>query len=666
MSTVTNIITVVSCLFIVGVFVYFIIQARKLIACYKLIGDSLKADDILGSLKDSKLADLSQQYKETITIDTPNGKKSNIPSSEVFSEQNVCSLHSLNLKMLSTASSSLVGLGLLGTFLGLTIGVASFDSSNVEHIQSSIQTLLAGMGTAFLTSLFGMSLSLIFIFFDKRWSNRLSKDLYKMTEDLDSKYYIDDISLIKLNQQEMYNAMFNNIKGVVAEQTQSVLNDLKRHLTYTDGEGHDIEVSNAVREILSENEEQSKALKSFSTDLAIELNNGFDEVLSRQMQQKLLPLMESVDATTKSVVEHIDKMSANVASPATDMIANVVDTLKSSMSEILDEFKHSLSSSATNELETLAKSLGNATVAMGNFPNDMKKISDTLQVTIEEVKVAITEISNTSANSNSAAMKQMQEQITFATTSISNAIAEVKDVMANITQSSAQSSQDVVNKLSAAADQMGTFLNSTMAKISESVTGSMKNITEDVTNKQTDLLALQEDTTQKTEKLLNSFNESLDKLEKMNEYVKGTMNMFQQAQGQITGSTAHLQAISGDMKVATEVFHKSQQEYNDKISQLQKNTEDSIDTVSELLKDSGQMSSDYVEKFETIKQGLASIFQQLQNGLTEYSRTVQSTTQKYLDQYSASLTQTTDALASTINQQNEVVEMLNETLSHKK
>lgn len=666
MSTVTNIITVVSCLFIVGVFVYFIIQARKLIACYKLIGDSLKADDILGSLKDSKLADLSQQYKETITIDTPNGKKSNIPSSEVFSEQNVCSLHSLNLKMLSTASSSLVGLGLLGTFLGLTIGVASFDSSNVEHIQSSIQTLLAGMGTAFLTSLFGMSLSLIFIFFDKRWSNRLSKDLYKMTEDLDSKYYIDDISLIKLNQQEMYDAMFNNIKGVVAEQTQSVLNDLKRHLTYTDGEGHDIEVSNAVREILSENEEQSKALKSFSTDLAIELNNGFDEVLSRQMQQKLLPLMESVDATTKSVVEHIDKMSANVASPATDMIANVVDTLKSSMSEILDEFKHSLSSSATNELETLAKSLGNATVAMGNFPNDMKKISDTLQVTIEEVKVAITEISNTSANSNSAAMKQMQEQITFATTSISNAIAEVKDVMANITQSSAQSSQDVVNKLSAAADQMGTFLNSTMAKISESVTGSMKNITEDVTNKQTDLLALQEDTTQKTEKLLNSFNESLDKLEKMNEYVKGTMNMFQQAQGQITGSTAHLQAISGDMKVATEVFHKSQQEYNDKISQLQKNTEDSIDTVSELLKDSGQMSSDYVEKFETIKQGLASIFQQLQNGLTEYSRTVQSTTQKYLDQYSASLTQTTDALASTINQQNEVVEMLNETLSHKK
>lgn len=666
MSTVTNIITVVSCLAIIGFFVYFMVQAYKLFKSYKLIEGYAASDDILETLKGTKFEDVRNLYANSINISTVNGQKTNIPSDEFFTDLNICSSNNLNLKMLNTASGTLVGLGLLGTFLGLTIGIWFFDSSSAELIQKSIQTLLAGMGTAFLTSLFGMSCSLIFTAHDKRWRNKLSKNLYKLTQKLDEKYYIDDISLIKLNQQAMYNTMYDGIKGLVEEQTKSILSDFTKHLEYSDAEGHNVGINNAIREILTENEEQSKALKSFSTDLALELNNGFDEVLSRQMQQKLLPLMESVDATTKSVVEHIDKMSANVASPATDMIANVVDTLKTSMNSILDEFKHSLSSSATNELETLAKSLGNATTAMGNFPNDMKNISDTLQVTIEEVKKAITEISNTSANSNSAAMKQMQEQITFATTSISNAITEVKDVMANITKSSELSSQEVIQKLSAATDQMSNFLNTTIGQISDSVKGSMKSITDDVTNKQTDLLALQEDTTQQTEKLLARFNEGLDKLEKMNEYVTGTMNMFQQAQGQITGSTAHLQAITGDMKVATEVFHKSQEEYNQKITELQRNTENSIDTIGDLLKDSGEMSKDYVEKFETIKQGLASIFQQLQNGLTEYSRTVQATTQKYLDQYSASLTQTTDALASTINQQNEVVEMLNETLSHKK
>ena len=67
------------------------------------------------------------------------------------------------------------------------------------------------------------------------------------------------------------------------------------------------------------------------------------------------------------------------------------------------------------------------------------------------------------------------------------------------------------------------------------------------------------------------------------------------------------------------------------------------------------------------RQGLGSIFAQLQQGLSEYSRTVQTTTQRYLDQYSTSLTNTTDALSSTIQQQNEVVEMLVESLnSHKR
>ena len=78
------------------------------------------------------------------------------------------------------------------------------------------------------------------------------------------------------------------------------------------------------------------------------------------------------------------------------------------------------------------------------------------------------------------------------------------------------------------------------------------------------------------------------------------------------------------------------------------------------------MTEEYAQKFEIIKQGLTSIFSQLQTGLTEYSRTVQATTQKYLDQYTTNLTQTTDALASTIQQQNEVVDTLSEILERKK
>ena len=398
----------------------------------------------------------------------------------------------------------------------------------------------------------------------------------------------------------------------------------------------------------------------------MELNNGFDETLSRQMQQKILPLMENVDATTKAIVEHIDQMASQVASPATDMIQNVVDGLKNSMSEMMKEFSSGLSGSATNELETLSHQLGKAAQSMADFPNNMQQISATLQVTIEEVKNAVSEISNTATNANSTAMKQMQEQITFATGAISNAISEVKDVMSGLTRNSQEQTGQMVSKLADAAEKMGTFLSGTIATLSSSVQQSVKSITDDVNSKQANLIALQEDATSQTMKLLETFNAGLDRLEKMNEYITGTMNMFQQAQGQITGSTAHLQTITGDMKLATQLFNKSQTDYAVKMEEMQRNSQRGIDAVTELLKNSGDLSEDYVEKFETIRQGLGGIFQQLQSGLSEYSRTVQVTTQKYLDQYSTSLTNTTDALSSTIQQQNEVVEMLVESLNAKK
>lgn len=656
----------VSVVIILIVFGMFVWQAYKVRLLYKLLEKATNSDDTLNALKETKIASIAESYAETICIDITERKQTNTPALEIFSEFSTCSAHKINLRLLDTAAGTLVGLGLLGTFLGLTLGIKDFDSSSTQNIQKSIQLLLSGMGTAFITSLVGMLLSMIYSFCDKYWRNRLSKHLHVLTKKLDSLYYIDDRTLDDLNEQALAKSIASTMKEVVEHEMRSVVNALNEKLTYNNESGEATTIANAIREILKENQEQSKALKSFSTDLAIELNNGFDEVLSRQMQQKILPLMENVDATTKAIVEHIDQMASLVSSPATDMIQTVVDELKNSMSEMMKEFSSGLSGSATNELETLAHQLGTAAQSMADFPNNMAHISSTLQVTIEEVKNAVSEISHTSANANSTAMQQMQEQITFATSAISAAIAEVKDVMSGISQSSQEQSNQMVSKLADAAEKMGTFLSGTISTLSSSVQQSVKSITDDVNNKQADLIALQEDTTSQTKKLLETFNTGLDRLEKMNEYITGTMNMFQQAQGQITGSTAHLQTITGDMKLATQLFNKSQTDYAVKMEEMQRNSQRGIDAVTELLKNSGNLSEDYVEKFETIRQGLGSIFQQLQSGLSEYSRTVQATTQKYLDQYSTSLTNTTDALSSTIQQQNEVVEMLVESLNAKK
>ncbi len=632
-------------------------EAYKVCKADKLLKSLTAADDLLSSLSESIVGNIAANYKKTITIPDEDSIKSNIPAADFFSEHNISKSHNVNLRMLDTASGTLVGLGLLGTFIGLTWGIYNFHSDTADQIQSSIQGLLDGMGTAFLTSLVGMSCSIVYTMLDKRWRNKLARSLFDLTEKLDSHYYIDDLTLMNISQQKM----IDQLKAEVQEQTTALLDKL----TYKNEEGLNVTIGNAIREILAENIQQTKALKSFSTDLAIELNQGFDEILSRQMQQRIIPLMESVDATTRNVVEHIDQMAKTVSSPAAEMMQNVVEELKHSMQSIINKFNAELSGSATSELENLAKQLGTATQAMADFPKNMENISATLQVTIEEVKHAISEISNTSAHASTAVMQQMQEQINFATATISDAIAEVKEVMTGLSHSSQEQSNQMTGKLADAADKMSEFLTATVSMLSASVQQSVKHITDKVNDQQAGLLALQEGTTLQTQKLLDGFNAGLERLEKMNEHIAATMNEFRLAQGEITASTSNLRTICGDMKLATELFSKGLNDSANKLTQLQMTTQKNIDQIAAVLQSAGLLSEEYMRKFETIKNGLALIFSQVQNGLSEYSRTVRKTTDSFLEQYTSSLTQTAGALASAIERQNEVTEMLTDTIARK-
>ena len=71
-----------------------------------------------------------------------------------------------NRKLIEYIPTMVSTLGVFGTFLGITIGLMYFDTSNLNE---SIPVLLNGLKTAFWTSLAGMSLSLIL----SGWINKL-------------------------------------------------------------------------------------------------------------------------------------------------------------------------------------------------------------------------------------------------------------------------------------------------------------------------------------------------------------------------------------------------------------------------------------------------------------------------------------------------------------
>ncbi len=62
----------------------------------------------------------------------------------------------------SGISGTLTGLGILGTFLGLSMGLGSFHGNDIYTISDNVGSLLSGMKVAFHTSVYGIFFSLVF------------------------------------------------------------------------------------------------------------------------------------------------------------------------------------------------------------------------------------------------------------------------------------------------------------------------------------------------------------------------------------------------------------------------------------------------------------------------------------------------------------------------
>ena len=69
---------------------------------------------------------------------------------------------------LNQVAGALTGLGILGTFIGLSLGLQQFNTGTTAEITNSIEPLMNGIKVAFHTSIYGMVFSLVFNYVYKR------------------------------------------------------------------------------------------------------------------------------------------------------------------------------------------------------------------------------------------------------------------------------------------------------------------------------------------------------------------------------------------------------------------------------------------------------------------------------------------------------------------
>lgn len=98
-----------------------------------------------------------------------------------YVNDDVLALHSWQ-SVVMQIPGTLTGLGILGTFIGLIIGIGGIGFSTVNAALTSVQTLLEGIQVAFYTSIAGVILSLLFNFLYRLSWNGMMRNLGLFSE----------------------------------------------------------------------------------------------------------------------------------------------------------------------------------------------------------------------------------------------------------------------------------------------------------------------------------------------------------------------------------------------------------------------------------------------------------------------------------------------------
>ena len=241
-----------------------------------------------------------------------------------------------NSNFSSIASGIFPTLGILGTFISIALSMPDFTSNNIAALDSEITKLLSGVGTAFYVSIYGIFLSIWWIFFEKFGLSRFHHDSYIIKESTKNFFWtkIDIESIhIKSNIDN-----FSSMSKIFEELTSSqAMYDINRSIEQR---------AKSIDELLQ---------KEYMLSLRIDENiSNFEklasavEKLSLQSNSQTMIFKDVSDNLNKNILElnsHMNNLSSENLKAIYTNIVKSIETMKSDMEKIEWKFEEGLKES---------------------------------------------------------------------------------------------------------------------------------------------------------------------------------------------------------------------------------------------------------------------------------------------------------------------------------
>jgi ABC-type transporter Mla subunit MlaD len=545
------------------------------------------------------LKDSWQDYVDTFFASSGEFQKTNEDSLYYFNENSVLS-QKLSLRYWYSVPNILVGFGILGTFVGLTFGIADFKTGSTPEIKASINILLSGMGLAFVTSIWGMLLSMGFNILEKNLFSQVNKEIRAFCKKLDRTFKFTRKDLLRQEQQER--------QELLEQFSQRYQQLLENYFVFQTEEQKPVLPAYVLRDLLMQSEQQTKALKSFSSDLAdgimianqtIEsMGQTFADMIEVPFRQQFTPAIEKIEAAVNQLRNAKEESSGN-------MIQEVLGNLQNTLLQVSQDFQQSLSGSARESLENLAQVVGQAGNSLLSFPEKMDTVMQAMQTQSDQLKSQMTQFSETMQTQAEDNARRLRED----------------------TSATAQSLHDVISGLQ---DKM-------QGLIKEQAAG-----------------------TQTVQQVVLSSREILQNGKELMGQMGQTLGSFDQAYKQLNSLSDQMISTSQNLYESSHSLQTSSQQFGTQAQSFLEGNRQTLGQIEAALEEARVTAQDYSSRFQVIQSGLSQIFGEVEQGLQRYQSTTREKLNDALSAFSQELSQAISYLSGGVRELNEVVEEISD------
>ncbi|CUB04084.1 anti-phage ZorAB system protein ZorA [Marinomonas fungiae] len=165
--------------------VWLIINDQSIDLLYQNIGDIREKGQ---QSESEKIRKLWHEFDESLVLDHREKGVFNTLDAEHFFNTRTLASGITSSRLLAAAPSFLTAIGVLGTFMGLTMGLQGIhlDSKDIDILKAGISSMMNGAAFAFLTSVWGVGLSLLLNIFEKIAERSVIRKVSSLQQEIDA------------------------------------------------------------------------------------------------------------------------------------------------------------------------------------------------------------------------------------------------------------------------------------------------------------------------------------------------------------------------------------------------------------------------------------------------------------------------------------------------